>query len=295
VTVGASAAKPVIIIKDRVHTEAVEVNAARHCNISCRSCSHGSPLMQPSFADPGTVERDLLALTPWMHVDHVRVLGGEPLLHPRLVDLLRAIRRSGLGDRLRLLTNGLWLRNQPSEFWREVDEVHVSVYPNTAAHIERDRQAIIQAAQRSGTGIVFINFDYFRIAFRHPDDHPDLTQDIYETCQIANRWRCISVDAGRLYRCPQSMLVPDARARIGDSLCISTIDSADAVRSWLLRAEALRSCGTCTGSAGLRHPHQPRVRGKVDRPATSLDLKYLATLRIDPDADNGCVSTVEAP
>ncbi|WP_300606665.1 radical SAM protein [Trebonia sp.] len=292
-TANAPVPKAVPVINGRVHTEAVEVNAVHHCNISCRSCSHGSPLMRPWFADPDTVERDLVALLPWMHVDHVRILGGEPLLHPRLPDLLRAVRRTGLGDRRRLLTNGLWLADQPDEFWDEVEEVHVSVYPNTAAHLSRARPSIARMAQRSGTTVLFKYFDHFRAASRPACDHPELTQDIYETCQIANRWRCISVESGRLYRCPQSMLASDARAVVEDGLTISDITTAETVRSWLLRADALRSCGSCTGSVGLLHPHRARTRGDVNAQSDSLDLDFLSRLRVDGDADNGCVSIAE--
>jgi organic radical activating enzyme len=292
-TIGTFAQKPVAMVDGRVRTEAVEVNAVRHCNISCRSCSHGSPSMRPSFADPGQVERDLTALTPWMDVEHVRVLGGEPLLHPQLLELLRAVRRSGLGERRRVLTNGLKLAEQPDEFWAEVEEVHVSVYPNTAQHVGRARPTIARAAERSGTTVRFKHFDHFRISFRRPEDHPELTQDIYETCLIGNRWRCLSVDSGSLHRCPQAMLAPGPAAVAEDSLPIADIDSAEAVRAWLLRPEALRSCRTCAGSVGVRRPHRARVPGDVDVLPESLDLAYLARLRVDSDADNGCVSVDE--
>ncbi len=285
--------KPVPIVAGRVRTEAVEVNVVRHCNISCLSCSHGSPSMKSAFADPGQVERDLAALTPWLDVEHVRILGGEPLLHPELIGLLRVVRRSGLSQRRRVITNGLQLAQQPDGFWAEVEEVHVSVYPNTARHLEPFRSAIISAAERSRTALRFKHFDHFRVAFRRPQDHPELTQDIYETCQIANQWRCVTVDSGGLHRCPQAMLDPDPTAVAGDSLAIADIDSAETVRGWLLKAGALRSCRSCTGSIGARRPHQARVPGAVDVLPESLDLEYLARLRVDGNADNECVSVDE--
>ena len=292
-TVGTFTPKPVAIVDGRVHPEAVEINAVRHCNISCRSCSHGSPSMRPSFADPGHVERDLAALAQWIDVEHVRVLGGEPLLHPQLPALLRAVRRSGLGERRRLLTNGLRLAEQKDDLWAELEEVHVSVYPDTANHIARVRPAIVHAAERTGTVLRFKHFDHFRISFRRPEDHPELTQDIYETCLIGNRWRCLSVDSGSLHRCPQAMLGADPATVAEDSLTIADIDSSEVVRAWLLRPKALRSCSDCAGSVGIRRPHRARVPGDVDILPESLDLAYLARLRADSDADNGCVSVEE--
>jgi organic radical activating enzyme len=292
-TVGTVEPKPVEMVDGRVRTEAVEINVVRHCNITCRYCSHGSPSMPAWFADPGQVERDLTTLSQWMDLEHVRVLGGEPLLHPDLPQLLRGVRRSGLGGQRRLLTNGLRLAEQPDELWAELEEVHVSVYPNTAKHLQRARPAIERAAERTGTTLRFKHFDHFRISFRQPEDHPELTQDIYETCLIGNRWRCLSVDQGRLHRCPQAMLAPDPAAVAEDSLTIADIDSAETVRAWLLRPEALRSCRSCAGSIGVLRPHRARVPGDVDILPESLDLAYLDRLREDADADNGCVSVDE--
>ena len=171
--------------------------------------------------------------------------------------------------------------------------MHVSVYPNTAQHVRRARPAIARAAERTGTAVRFKHFDHFRVAFRHSEDHPELTQDLYETCQIANRWRCLTVDSGGLHRCPQAMLAPDPAAVADDSLTIADIDSVEAVRAWLLRPDALRSCRSCAGSAGVRRPHRARVPGDADVLPASLDLEYLARLRVDGDADNGCVSVDE--
>ncbi|MQB01926.1 MAG: radical SAM protein [Actinobacteria bacterium] len=83
-----------VIGRGKLGTEAVEINAAWHCNISCSWCSHGSPELPPRFADESVVGRDLRCLARWLRVDHVRVLGGEPLVHPRLPHLLQLVRES---------------------------------------------------------------------------------------------------------------------------------------------------------------------------------------------------------
>jgi organic radical activating enzyme len=290
---GVIAAKPVEIVDGRVRSEAIEISAVRHCNISCRSCMHGSPSMAASFIEVGQVEKDLTTLAQWMDVEHVRVLGGEPLLHPELPELLRAVERSGVTGNRRVLTNGLHLAKQPDAFWNEVDEVHVSVYPNTSRHLERARQELADIAERTDTIVHFKYFDHFRIAFRRPDDHPELTQKVYETCQIANRWRCLTADSGRLHRCPQAMLTPAMEDAIADSLSIEEIDSTEALRTWLLNPQALRSCASCAGSIGVRRPHAARVPGDVDIFHDSLDLAYLAELCLDSDADSGCVTADE--
>lgn len=284
--------KPVSLVAGRVYTEAVEINAVWHCNISCQSCSHGSPsLPRDRFADPATVTRDLHELSAWMRVEHVRVLGGEPLLHPEVEELLVAIRRTEITDTVRVLTNGLLLHCQTSAFWREVDELHISVYPNTTRAIESQREQISRRAEECGTRLTLKYFDHFRVSFRPPDDDEVLTGLIYATCQVGNRWRCLTVEDGTLYRCPQSaMLARDSEAvHVSDGLRIGGVRHATDLLAWIERPTPLLSCSECTGSAGLKHRHQ--MCRMVEEPATSdlVDRTFLTLLQADPDADNGCV------
>src|SRR4051812_29275394 len=113
-----------------IHSEAIEINAVRGCNLSCRACSHLSPVLPPrAVVSAESVRRDLTLLARCYHCDHVRILGGEPLLHPDLLGVVRAVRASGITDRVRVVTNGVLLPRQSVDLWDAVDEIHVSVYP----------------------------------------------------------------------------------------------------------------------------------------------------------------------
>jgi GTP 3',8-cyclase len=279
----------------RVWTEAVEINAVWHCNIRCAWCSHASPAQDRSVADPAGVERDLAGLASWMRVEHVRVLGGEPLLHPDLPTLLVGIRRSGITDRVRVLTNGLGLTEVADGFWDLVDEVHISAYPSTEKQLQRSIAQLRSLADASGTGLVVKSFDRFRISYRAPDDDRELTERIYRTCQIANDWRCLTVESGRIYRCPQSAYLDRAGELApalvaADALRIQDIGAAAEVRDWLVQPSALYSCQRCAGSAGALRPHQQVRRGMPLFEPGPIDFPYLEQLEMDIGADNSCIS-----
>src|SRR5882724_1840135 len=104
----------------RIRSHGCEINVADHCNISCRGCSHLSPVSAESFADPEGVYRDLSRLAAHYVAHHVRLLGGEPLLHRGLVEVIAAVRASGISGRVRILTNGLLLPRQTEAFWEAV-------------------------------------------------------------------------------------------------------------------------------------------------------------------------------
>jgi hypothetical protein len=289
--------KPVSVVDGRILTEAVEINAAWHCNISCQSCSHGSPDMpRDRFADPAKLAHDLRTLSAWMHVEHVRVLGGEPLLHPEVEVLLAAVGTSGITDTVRVLTNGLQLHRQGPAFWRAVDELHISVYPNTSRFIDTHRELIRRHAAEAGTRVTYKSFDHFRRSFRPQDGDHELTRLIYATCQIGNRWRCLTVDDGMLYRCPQSaLLAQDSETvRASDGIRIDGVRDTSELHAWIARPTPLLSCSSCTGSAGLRHPHRMRRLASEFSGPDLVDQEYLERLLADPDADNGCVRAESA-
>jgi organic radical activating enzyme len=275
-----------------LHTEAVEINAAWHCNIRCAWCSHASPGQERSFADTGEVGRDLATLARVMRVEHVRVLGGEPLLHPDLPALFAAIRASGLSQCVRVLTNGLGLHRAAPSFWRGVDEVHVSEYPSTSKHIRQHADELRDLADRYGTEVRIKVFDNFRVSYRRRSDDAFLTERIYQTCQIGNAWRCLTVDRGIIYRCPQSAHLHRAGQLVGSSdfLRITEIASADEMATWLTQPHALESCQLCLGSVGTLRPHQQVQLGMPLFAPGEVDYAYLAELSRDVDAGNSCIT-----
>lgn len=290
------AAAPLRVEDRRLITEAIEINAAWHCNISCRWCSHASPASVQRFADPERVRTSLTKLAHWMRLDHVRILGGEPLLHPRLIDLMRSAIDSRISDKVRVLTNGLVLHEAPAEFWQTVNEVHVSVYPSTTRAVERHVDVLRERAKRSHTRLRFLYFDQFRISYRPSGDDEALTARVYRTCQVGNVWRCLTLEDTRLFRCPQAAHVNIApeyaayRSHHGlDFLEINAISSPEALLAWLRGRQALTSCQVCAGSVGTLQPHQQILRRRFETDLPEIDRTYLELLEANPTASNSCV------
>src|SRR5437016_2453711 len=86
----------------KVFTDACELPIVRHCNLACRSCTHLSPVLPRHCTDPAEIARDLALLGRHYHVRTARVMGGEPLLHPKLIEILTLLRASGFADRIRV-------------------------------------------------------------------------------------------------------------------------------------------------------------------------------------------------
>ena len=96
--------------ENTIYTQILEINAVRHCNLSCRSCSHSSPIAEKENIDPSVVGKDLRSLSRFLKCQVVRILGGEPLLHPSLKELLKEVKCSNISANICLVTNGILLK-----------------------------------------------------------------------------------------------------------------------------------------------------------------------------------------
>ena len=266
-----------------------EVNPVEHCNLSCASCSHLSPAQKKFVVDPGDLERDLTLLSRHYHARWVRFVGGEPLLHPALPELIDAVRGSGVSDKVSLVTNGVLLPRLACAVWSRVDRIDVSQYPG-AELSEEERAACEQRARQHGVRIYFDRTTTFRISFSVPGAlSPDLTEGIYRSCGIVHDMRCHTVARGYFYKCPQSYFLPRTLtdAEIGwDRVRISRDPAFGAeLREFLARDEPLEACRHCLGTSGRRIAHsQVRRRAFLvpqDHPTEALvDPRYLRRLGV---------------
>lgn len=219
------------------------------------------------------------------------MLGGEPLLHPNLPDLLRSVRRSGICDTIRVITNGRKLPVMASAFWELVDEVSISSYPGE--ELSEDELAAVEAvAARHEVRVKRKEFRFFRESYSEiacVDD--ELVERIYRTCQMAHVWRCHTYWNGRLYRCPQSLFLPLVLHGSIEAIEGLPLEPDPGLLHRLLeflQAPApLASCRHCLGSVGTIIPHRQGRRSTwrdMQRlPVTELlDQPHLALLLAEP-------------
>ena len=140
---------------------AIEVHLHSHCNLRCKGCAQSSPLVDKRFHSLSAIIESLGRLRPFLRCRTLYALGGEPLLHPELLEAIRALKSSGLSRYTAVKTNGLFLDTMPSDFWALTDEVLVSIYPRTTAGINRhklsprskSRKARLQIALSCGSAL----------------------------------------------------------------------------------------------------------------------------------------------
>jgi organic radical activating enzyme len=273
------------VVDGRILNRRCEINVAEHCNLSCRGCSHLSPVNSKSFVDPHVVARDLNALSRSYHAKVVRLLGGEPLLHPDLPAVIDVVRRSGVCDSIMVVTNGLLLPRMTAEFWSMIDSVEVSMYPGRSLSPEA-QECCVDTARCNGVAIRFRACGEFQESYSETGtDDEDLVRRIFTTCNVAHRWRCHNVIDGWFFRCPQSHYIPkvlqdDPTARHADGILIEDTPSfGRRLLAYLQSPQPPLACANCLGTAGRYEPHEQIRRAKF-RDRQLAPTEYLVHPRL---------------
>ena len=139
--------------------EYIVLNILDHCNLRCKGCDHFACIADPYFVPYETIHEDLRRMSEILHGDNlmqIGVMGGEPLLHPDLLKILKDVRENFPYTIIRLSTNGLLLLQQKDDFWQVCRDYDVTIV-NTKYPIKLDHEKIKEKAQKEG-----VKFQYFR-------------------------------------------------------------------------------------------------------------------------------------
>ena len=185
-------------------TLSFEVALAEHCNLNCKGCDHFSPLAEKEFPDTDKLLNDFRRLSELFgdKVEQIHLLGGEPLLNPDLIWILKETRKIFPKTQLDITTNGLLLLKQSDVFWQTCHESGIIIrptkYPITFDYEEAERIAL--------------KWDVAYYYFNNPKEEiKTLNKSIFDMegkqnpkrsfllCYRANH--CIQLSKGKLYTC----------------------------------------------------------------------------------------------
>jgi organic radical activating enzyme len=272
------------VIDGKIHNSSCEINVAEHCNLSCKGCSHLSPVLPKHFVSPADVLADLSILARHYRVDAVRILGGEPLLHPDLPGVAAAVRESGVTERICVVTNGLLLARMDESFWLAVDEIEVSLYPGRSPTAEQ-RSSFEGQARTHEVELSLNRVHHFRQSYTEvANTDRALIERVCRSCKIIHVWRCHTVANGMFFRCPQSYFLPRV---LGEHFAESDVDAlriedtddfGERLFDFLTSADPPASCAQCLGTSGHLVSHV-QVRPAEFRAAQEISAREMLSHR----------------
>ncbi|WP_231755307.1 radical SAM protein [Bordetella sp. N] len=250
----------------RIRTRSLEAHIVDHCNLTCAECCSLSPLLPAWSASPEAIAADLRMAVKVLQPRVFKLVGGEPLLHPQLVDVIHAVRDSGIAPVISLTTNGLKLGDMADAFWQAIDALTISRYPrprlapDLIAHIEA------QAARHA----VRLNWkaqnEFSTMTRTAPSTDMAETQRIYRDCWI--RERCHLIRDGMFYTCTRPAhfhtLYQGRQDFQSDGLRLRDDPAMlDDMLAYLNREAPLKACLECHGGSAPQAPHRIMKRVEV--------------------------------
>lgn len=251
----------------RVETRSLEAHIVDHCNLTCAECCSLSPLLPAWYATPGSVVDDLRKAVKVLNPRVFKLVGGEPLLHPQLVDVILGVRETGIAPVISITTNGLKLGDMTDDFWQAVDALTISRYPKPSLAPALIEHIEAQAA-RFNVRLNWKAQDAFSSMTRaQPCDDLAEAQRIYRDCWI--RERCHMIRDGMFYTCTRpahfQTLYQGERDFRSDGLPLrDDAGMLDALLAYLQREAPLEACLHCYGGSAPQAPHRIMRRIEVD-------------------------------
>ena len=108
----------------------LDLMIAYSCNISCAGCISLSDYKRSGIEPLGNLINSIEKWKNTLNPAVIAIFGGEPCLHPALIDICTQVRRAWPKSTIRLITNGYLLNNFNPASWFDFEpfELQVSVH-----------------------------------------------------------------------------------------------------------------------------------------------------------------------
>jgi hypothetical protein len=200
----------------------VETHLVEHCNMNCKYCDHFSCIAAPKFADLAVFEKDLRRIKELSSgMERLRLLGGEPLLHPAITDFFAVSRSIFPAIVIDIITNGLLLPRMNDKFFESIKQNNIAVavspyFPEG----HKIYQAITDAYDRHAVPPELRLFmgSYYEKKFSHIALDRTGSQD--KTHSFTHCWHAgfrIFLAEGKIYPCPVAPNIVHFNAQFPDN------------------------------------------------------------------------------
>ena len=176
--------------------QSLEYHVVDHCNLNCAGCSHFSPLAEHWFVDPEDFEKEWKEVADCgLKIKRIRILGGEPLLHPELGYMLKCVRCLFPDSDINVVTNGILLSQKKEEllpiFIKNDISLTTSCYPGLNINYKKVLSGFPKVEMYDKAG-------FWNISLHEKADYP---KECFYDCFSSSIAKCNFLKDGRIYPC----------------------------------------------------------------------------------------------
>lgn len=190
----------------KVVFDILEVDIVRSCNLKCKHCSHFSPYRKGIYETEEIVEW-FRSWSPKLRPQFLRILGGEPLLHPDLETILLKAKEYWPDSQIQLITNARRLEAMPDSLFDALKSTDAEI--EISRHLDNDLEKqyvaaaltkIDQADLRCYVAESFLTWNtLYRIDSEgRPEPHGSNAEKAFRVCTVP---ACRSINGNRFHRC----------------------------------------------------------------------------------------------
>ena len=177
----------------------IEFHIVDHCNLNCAYCDHFTPLAEEKIYEIDKILADFRQLSKiFDNIGKIYVLGGEPLLHPQLLDIFKPLKEIFPNSEVSLITNGILLAKQEENFWQTLKENKISL-SMTKYPINVDYQGFLDKCRDYGIKSYFfagVRDEMYSVQLNYKKDTDK--KIAFNRC---TRKKCHFLKDGKLYLC----------------------------------------------------------------------------------------------
>lgn len=180
------------------------LNILDHCNLNCQCCDHFACIADKNFVTLQNIEKDVFSMTKIMdgNVNRIGIMGGEPLLHPDLLEIIRLTRKAFPDTNIQLVTNGILLLKQKKEFWKCCYHNKI-VIVNTKYPLNIDYESIASTAKSYNVTLEFYGDtgEIVKTSYKAPLDLDGKQHPVKSFCNCYHANNLPLFMNGNLYAC----------------------------------------------------------------------------------------------
>ena len=184
--------------------KSIAVHLVDHCNLRCCGCDHFAPLAQKRFEETDVFEKDIkrFAELSGAKLGTLKLMGGEPLLHPQLTDFMQISRHYLPDTRIEVVTNAILLNLQKESFWNACKEYNIVIVP-TKYPLKTNYEKAEKTAESYGVKLEYYGNtnSVLKTSYHIPLDLEGRQDAVNNFLNCFHANNCVFLKQGKLYTC----------------------------------------------------------------------------------------------
>lgn len=177
----------------------LETHLTDHCNLNCRACNHFCPISEEIYWDVNQFETNLKILESKFSIQKLRLLGGEPLLHPEIIKFITISRTTLPNTDIRIVSNGALIKSMKSDFWEACKKYNITIDISKYPPLNENFDNITKCVTDNHCKVGFINpISKFWISLNQ--DGSSNAKETFENCTAFRD--CVTLYKNKIYKCP---------------------------------------------------------------------------------------------